>query len=122
MVGNWRIQVDALMTIAQTAGCATGTFYKHFRDKREIFLAVYGRWLAAVGGAVADVWPRGTAGLVQELSDFWTDSTFRQVSPPLASLCEMLPGNPALEAVKKSIFRDGLGVGVERYASRSMTH
>src|SRR5271170_5727290 len=34
-------------TIAKEAGYATGTFYKHFRDKREIFLAVYERWLAA---------------------------------------------------------------------------
>lgn len=33
--------------IAKEAGYATGTFYKHFRDKREIFLAAYERWLAA---------------------------------------------------------------------------
>jgi AcrR family transcriptional regulator len=33
-------------TIAKEAGYATGTFYKHFRDKREIFLAAYERWLA----------------------------------------------------------------------------
>jgi AcrR family transcriptional regulator len=34
-------------TIAREAGYATGTFYKHFPDKREIFLAAYERWLAA---------------------------------------------------------------------------
>ena len=33
--------------IAKAAGYATGTFYKHFRDKREIFLAAYERWLTA---------------------------------------------------------------------------
>lgn len=33
--------------IAKEAGYATGTFYKHFRDKREIFLASYDRWLNA---------------------------------------------------------------------------
>jgi AcrR family transcriptional regulator len=33
--------------IAKEAGYATGTFYKHFREKREAFLAVYERWLAA---------------------------------------------------------------------------
>jgi AcrR family transcriptional regulator len=33
--------------IAKEAGYATGTFYKHFRDKREIFLAAYERWLVA---------------------------------------------------------------------------
>jgi AcrR family transcriptional regulator len=33
-------------TIAKEAGYATGTFYKHFLDKREIFLAAYERWLA----------------------------------------------------------------------------
>jgi AcrR family transcriptional regulator len=34
-------------SIAKEAGYATGTFYKHFRDKREIFLAAYESWLAA---------------------------------------------------------------------------
>ena len=34
-------------TIAKAAGYATGTFYKHFPDKREIFLAAYERWLAS---------------------------------------------------------------------------
>jgi AcrR family transcriptional regulator len=34
-------------SIAKEAGYATGTFYKHFRDKREIFLAAYERWLMA---------------------------------------------------------------------------
>jgi len=34
-------------SIARAAGYATGTFYKHFRDKREIFLAAYERWVAA---------------------------------------------------------------------------
>jgi AcrR family transcriptional regulator len=34
-------------SIAKEAGYATGTFYKHFRDKREVFLAAYERWLAA---------------------------------------------------------------------------
>jgi AcrR family transcriptional regulator len=30
--------------IAHEAGYATGTFYKHFKDKREVFLAAYERW------------------------------------------------------------------------------
>ena len=33
--------------IAAEAGYATGTFYKHFKDKKEIFLAAYGTWVAA---------------------------------------------------------------------------
>ena len=31
--------------LARAAGYAPGTFYKHFRDKREIFLAVYAEWV-----------------------------------------------------------------------------
>lgn len=31
--------------IAREAGYAPGTFYKHFRDKKEIFLAVYEGWV-----------------------------------------------------------------------------
>jgi AcrR family transcriptional regulator len=34
-------------SIAKAAGYATGTFYKHFRDKQEIFLAAYERWLSS---------------------------------------------------------------------------
>jgi AcrR family transcriptional regulator len=41
-------------SIAKEAGYATGTFYKHFRDKREVFLAAYERWLAAEWKEVDD--------------------------------------------------------------------
>ena len=40
--------------IAKEAGYATGTFYKHFRDKREVFLAAYESWLAAEWKEVDD--------------------------------------------------------------------
>ncbi len=33
--------------IAQEAGYSTGTFYKHFKDKREAFLAAYETWVAS---------------------------------------------------------------------------
>ncbi|HKV38369.1 MAG TPA: TetR/AcrR family transcriptional regulator [Blastocatellia bacterium] len=33
--------------IAREAGYSTGLFYKHFKDKREIFLAVYETWVAS---------------------------------------------------------------------------
>jgi AcrR family transcriptional regulator len=40
--------------IAHHAGYATGTFYKHFKDKRELFLAVYERWVSDEWKAVSD--------------------------------------------------------------------
>jgi AcrR family transcriptional regulator len=39
-------------SIAKEAGYATGTFYKHFRDKREAFLAVYERWVTVEWQAI----------------------------------------------------------------------
>jgi len=33
--------------IAQAAGYSAGVFYKHFKDKREIFLAAYEQWSIA---------------------------------------------------------------------------
>jgi len=39
--------------IAQTAGYAAGTFYKHFADKREILLAAYETWETAEWEAIA---------------------------------------------------------------------
>jgi AcrR family transcriptional regulator len=40
--------------IAREAGYATGVFYKHFADKREIFLAAYETWVASEWKAVED--------------------------------------------------------------------
>ncbi len=39
--------------IAAQAGYSTGTFYKHFNDKREIFLAAYESWVTAEWQAVS---------------------------------------------------------------------
>jgi AcrR family transcriptional regulator len=38
--------------IARAAGYATGVFYKHFADKREIFLAAYETWVVSEWKAV----------------------------------------------------------------------
>jgi AcrR family transcriptional regulator len=38
--------------IAEAAGYATGTFYKHFKDKREIFVAAYETWVSSEWKAV----------------------------------------------------------------------
>lgn len=59
--------------IAKQAGYATGTFYKHFRDKREVFLAVYERWVGAEWKAIDDELsqrrsPEETAKRIVELS------------------------------------------------------
>lgn len=39
--------------IAERAGYSTGTFYKHFKDKRAIFLAAYEAWVNSEWQAVA---------------------------------------------------------------------
>jgi AcrR family transcriptional regulator len=44
--------------LARAAGYAPGTFYKHFADKREIFVAVYDAWVAAEWTAVEQVLSR----------------------------------------------------------------
>jgi AcrR family transcriptional regulator len=38
--------------IAEEAGYATGTFYKHFKNKREVFLAAYETWVASEWKAI----------------------------------------------------------------------
>jgi AcrR family transcriptional regulator len=38
--------------IARAAGYATGTFYKHFQDKKEVFLAAYETWVSAEWKAI----------------------------------------------------------------------
>lgn len=43
-VGYWNTDTNK---IAREAGFAPATFYKHFEDKRDIFLAVYREWVLA---------------------------------------------------------------------------
>lgn len=45
--------------LARAAGYAPGTFYKHFPDKRDAFLAVYEGWVTAEWAAIADVLRKG---------------------------------------------------------------
>jgi AcrR family transcriptional regulator len=45
--------------IAKAAGYSTGVFYKHFKDKREIFLAAYEQWSIAEWKQVAAVLESG---------------------------------------------------------------
>jgi len=66
--------------IARAAGYAPGTFYKHFDDKRAIFLAAYDRWVTtewaaieravAVGGGAPEVAGR-VVDLVLDLHRRW---------------------------------------------------
>jgi AcrR family transcriptional regulator len=64
--------------IAKEAGYATGTFYKHFKDKREAFLAVYEAWVTSEWSAIdtelsAGRDPEATARRLVKLSiDFHT--------------------------------------------------
>jgi len=41
--------------IAKKAGYAPQTFYRHYKDKTEIFLAVYDRWWRSEGRAIARI-------------------------------------------------------------------
>src|SRR5262249_58732590 len=47
--------------IAHAAGYSTGVFYKHFKDKREIFLAAYEEWSIAEWRQVATIMAGGGA-------------------------------------------------------------
>lgn len=48
------------------ANYSTGTFYKHFKDKREIFLAAYETWVASEWKAVASELAAG--GTAEEIA------------------------------------------------------
>jgi AcrR family transcriptional regulator len=52
--------------LARAAGYAPGVFYKHFRDKKELFLAVYAEWVAAEFTALAQA--LGAGGRPRELA------------------------------------------------------
>jgi AcrR family transcriptional regulator len=47
--------------IAHAAGYSTGVFYKHFKDKREVFLAAYEQWSIAEWREVATIISGGGA-------------------------------------------------------------
>jgi AcrR family transcriptional regulator len=47
--------------IARAAGYSPGTFYKHFADKRSIFVAVYAEWVAREWQEVESLVSRGAS-------------------------------------------------------------
>jgi AcrR family transcriptional regulator len=61
--------------IARAAGYAPGTFYKHFVDKREVFLAAYEAWVTAEWKTVREIVrrPGGRAELAARLVDATVD-------------------------------------------------
>ena len=49
--------------IARAANYATGTFYRHFKDKREVFIAAYREWIAEEWSSIeSQVAPGQTPG------------------------------------------------------------
>jgi AcrR family transcriptional regulator len=64
--------------IARHAGYSPGVFYKHFKDKREIFLAVYEKWVASEWKVAASHLETGGSTqalarkLIQNLVEFHT--------------------------------------------------
>lgn len=84
--------------IARRAGYAAGTFYKHFRDKREILLAAYERWVSAEwreiereleAGGPAETIAERIVALVVRLHARWRGLR--------ASLAALLPTDPAVQ-------------------------
>lgn len=59
-------QTDSVR-IAQKAGYASGTFYKHFQDKRAILLAAYESWVTTEWRAIEDEVMAG--GVAREVAD-----------------------------------------------------
>ena len=54
--------------IARAAGYAPGTFYKHFADKRAIFIAVYEEWVTREWAQIGEI-VRRRAGLEQTAAE-----------------------------------------------------
>jgi AcrR family transcriptional regulator len=58
--------------LAREAGYSPGTFYKHFDDKRGVFLAVYDEWVAREWADVRKRWAGG--GTRRELAERVVDA------------------------------------------------
>ena len=61
--------------IARAAGYAPGTFYKHFPDKRDVFLAAYEAWVTTEWTTIGDILrrPASRAELAARLVDATID-------------------------------------------------
>jgi AcrR family transcriptional regulator len=100
--------------IAKEAGYATGTFYKHFPDKRAIFLAAYERWLFAQWKDIEDLLsqmrkPLETARLLVDLNiKFHTE--WRGLR---ASLMELVFSDPVARKFFRAQRRRQLGLMAE---------
>ena len=61
--------------IARAAGYSTGVFYKHFKDKREIFLAAYEQWSLAEWQQVTTILSSGSSDreMARQLVDLFIE-------------------------------------------------
>jgi AcrR family transcriptional regulator len=97
--------------IARAAGYAPATFYKHFADKRAIFLAAYERWVASEWSAVEEAVAGG--GSAAELATRIVDLVLehhRRWRGLRASLLVLVASDAAVRRFYRALRRRQLGM------------
>jgi AcrR family transcriptional regulator len=92
--------------IARAAGYAPGTFYKHFADKKQIFLAVYEEWVAREWRDIGESIAQG--GAPEELAGRIVDvyvAHHRRWRGFRASLRALVPVDEEIRAAQRELRR-----------------
>ena len=108
--------------IARAAGYAPGTFYKHFADKRGVFLAVYNDWVRAEWDAIgALIEQRRGSATVHSLAESLADAVLahHRAWPGFrASLRALVAVDPQVRAAHRRSRRRQLAA-LRRFGVRS---
>lgn len=110
-------------SIARAAGYAPGTFYKHFADKREVFLAVYNDWVRAEWDQIGALIEEGRAASGRSLAESLADAVLahHRAWPGFrASLRALVAVDPQVRAAHRRSRRRQLAA-LRRFGVRSQS-
>lgn len=100
----------AVPEIAETAGVGTGTIYRYFATKEDLFNALYRRWKSAYNDIVLSDFPAGLSTR-ERFGGYWRRMIgFAQANPQAARFLELHHHTPLLDEVNREISRRYLDV------------
>ncbi len=100
----------AVPEIAEAAGVGTGTIYRYFATKEELFNALYARWKGAYNETVLAGFPPGTS-IRDRFGGYWRRMIgFARNHPKATRFLELHHHTPHLDAANRELSRRYLDV------------
>jgi AcrR family transcriptional regulator len=107
----------SMPALAERAGVAAGTPYRHFESKEALLNAVYRRAKAALAGALLDEFPFDAPPRAQHRVLWWRLAGFCRAQPRMFDFLELHHHQPYLDATSLELERSALAPVLELFAA-----